>query len=164
MVDLCRQSLVFESVREVAACFRTIAADPAVRLLRVKNRLDPSYDPAHTAGYRDVGLNFQVVALFFGSAFLLSSGLVSLFLYPSLPPYLLHSLTISLTLSRFLTFSSLFDTEPIKLVSVSVARTSFLLVRAALALALSLAFISSFLPLVFSTSLPLRPQRMGGEK
>ena len=58
-MDVCRQCLVFESVADLAACFRAAAADPDVRLLRVKNRLDPAYDPAGTAGYRDLALNLQ---------------------------------------------------------------------------------------------------------
>ena len=58
-MDLCRQSLVFEAVSDLSACLRAILADPDVRLCRIKNRLDPEYDPARTAGYRDVALNFQ---------------------------------------------------------------------------------------------------------
>ncbi len=61
LVDLCRQSIVFESPGGVAACLAAIAADPTVALCRVKNRLDPKYDAAKSAGYRDVGLNLRMV-------------------------------------------------------------------------------------------------------
>ena len=61
LVDLCRQSIVFESVGDVTACLAAIRADPEVVVLRVKNRLDPGYDSAASAGYRDVALNIRLV-------------------------------------------------------------------------------------------------------
>jgi hypothetical protein len=57
LVDICRQAIVFDTVCDLAACLRAIRDDPAARLLRVKNRLDPAYDAATSAGYRDVALN-----------------------------------------------------------------------------------------------------------
>ena len=36
LVDLCRQSIVFEDVAGVAACLRAISEDPDVTILRVK--------------------------------------------------------------------------------------------------------------------------------
>ncbi len=61
LVDLCRQSVVFESPANVATCLATIAADPAVSIVRIKNRLDPKYDAALSAGYRDVAINLRMV-------------------------------------------------------------------------------------------------------
>ena len=49
-MDLCRQSVVFEGPAGVAACLAAIRADPEARVLRVKNRLDPTYDAAASAG------------------------------------------------------------------------------------------------------------------
>ena len=52
LTDVCRQSLVFKDLAGVASCLRSIAQDPEVAVLRVKNRLDPSYDARTSAGYR----------------------------------------------------------------------------------------------------------------
>ena len=60
-MDLCRQSIVFEEIAGLAACLACIASDPDVKVLRIKNRLDPDYDAAVSAGYRDVGLNLRLV-------------------------------------------------------------------------------------------------------
>ena len=60
VMDICRQSLIFDDPREVAACLRAVAADPAVAILRVKNRLSPAYDSRRSAGYRDVALNLRL--------------------------------------------------------------------------------------------------------
>ena len=62
LVDVCRQSIAFESLAELTACLRAIAADPEVTVVRVKNRLDPAYDSADSAGYRDVALNLRIVS------------------------------------------------------------------------------------------------------
>ena len=56
LVDVCRQCIVFETVRDLRACVDVIAADPDAAVLRVKNRLDPAYDAAVSAGYRDVNV------------------------------------------------------------------------------------------------------------
>ena len=51
-----------DQVADLTTCLRAVTTDPSVRLCRIKNRLDPAYDPGGTAGYRDVGLNFRVCA------------------------------------------------------------------------------------------------------
>ena len=56
LVDVCRQSIVFVTVQDLLSCLNAIAVDPDVVLLRVKNRLDPDYDAAMSAGYRDVNI------------------------------------------------------------------------------------------------------------
>ena len=61
LVDLCRQSIIFESPSDIAACLAAIAADPAVSLVRIKNRLDPQYNALSSAGYRDVAINLRMV-------------------------------------------------------------------------------------------------------
>jgi hypothetical protein len=50
LVDVCRQSIVYASLADLAAGLDAIASDPAVRLVRVKNRLSPSYSAAQSAG------------------------------------------------------------------------------------------------------------------
>ncbi len=52
LTDVCRQSVVFDGLAGVAACLRTIQADPEVAVLRVKNRLDRTYNARTSAGYR----------------------------------------------------------------------------------------------------------------
>ena len=60
LVDLCRQSLYFGNLDEILQCLKLIAEDPTVELLRVHNRLRPSFDASATAGYRDVLLNLKL--------------------------------------------------------------------------------------------------------
>ena len=62
IVDLCRQSIVFEDLNDIAACLRVIGADSEVHMLRVKNRLDLKHRSSVSAGYRDVGMNLQIVS------------------------------------------------------------------------------------------------------
>ena len=61
LVDLCRQSIVFDDLQNLAACLEAISSDPEARVVRVKNRFDPSYDGNETAGYRSVSLNLKLV-------------------------------------------------------------------------------------------------------
>ncbi len=52
--DVCREGLVFSGPDGVARCLAAIGADPAVRVVRVKNRMDLKYDPSWSAGFRCV--------------------------------------------------------------------------------------------------------------
>jgi len=60
LLDVCRQSIVFENVKDLIACVHLIQADPEVTIVRVKNRLDPSYNSYASAGYRDLALNMRI--------------------------------------------------------------------------------------------------------
>ena len=62
LVDVCRQSIVFQTVDNITVCLESIAEDPDIRVLRVKNRLDPGFDARLSAGYRDLALNLQIVS------------------------------------------------------------------------------------------------------
>jgi hypothetical protein len=62
LVDVCRQSIVFQTVDNITVCLESIARDPDIRVLRVKNRLDPGFDARLSAGYRDLALNLQIVS------------------------------------------------------------------------------------------------------
>ena len=44
--------VVFDGLGDLTDYLAAAAADPEARVVRVKNRLDPSHDPADTAGYR----------------------------------------------------------------------------------------------------------------
>jgi hypothetical protein len=61
LLDICRQSIIFDDVPAMTACLRTITADPDAEILRVKNRLDPDFDSAQSAGYRDILLSLCIV-------------------------------------------------------------------------------------------------------
>jgi hypothetical protein len=58
--DLVRCSLVFETAEHVEAALDLILVDPAVRILRVKNRFASTYDAKESCGYRDIQLNAVV--------------------------------------------------------------------------------------------------------
>ena len=60
LLDVCREVLVFETVEDLCTMLEHIHRDQEVRIVRVKNRLDPDYDSALSAGYRDVMINLQI--------------------------------------------------------------------------------------------------------
>jgi hypothetical protein len=54
-VDLVRSSIVFDELKDLVACFEEVSKDERISIMKVKNRLDPSYDAMKlSAGYRDV--------------------------------------------------------------------------------------------------------------
>ena len=57
LLDCCRQSLYFDRVDRLLKCLQAIHQDHAVQVLRVHNKLRPTYNAATTAGYRDVLVN-----------------------------------------------------------------------------------------------------------
>jgi len=60
LLDICRQSCVFENVKDLQLCLQVLRTDSEVNILRLKNRLDPGYNASQTGGYRDVALNLQI--------------------------------------------------------------------------------------------------------
>ena len=62
LVDLCRQSIVFTSIVDLAQCLKLIEDDPEIQLERIKNRLDPAYRSVLSGGYRDVAVNLRIVS------------------------------------------------------------------------------------------------------
>uniref|UniRef100_A0A7S0W940 RelA/SpoT domain-containing protein n=1 Tax=Hemiselmis tepida TaxID=464990 RepID=A0A7S0W940_9CRYP len=60
LLDVCRQSIVFDNVKDLTACLIQIYEDPEATIVRIKNRLDPSYNSYASAGYRDVALNLRI--------------------------------------------------------------------------------------------------------
>jgi len=51
LLDICRQSIYFESVSDIIQCLQVINNDKEVVIERIKNRLDPDYDSCISAGY-----------------------------------------------------------------------------------------------------------------
>jgi len=56
LLDVSRDTLVFEHTWNIAECLNTIRCDPEVEIVGVKNRMTPRYDASTTIGYRDVAL------------------------------------------------------------------------------------------------------------
>ena len=61
LTDFCRQAIIFDSVADITRCLNEIQNDQSVSIVRIKNRLDPQYDVAQTAGYRDVNINIRML-------------------------------------------------------------------------------------------------------
>ena len=60
LVDICRQTIIFDDLSSLAECMRIISGDTEARVVRIKNRLDPAFNTARSAGYRDLALNLKV--------------------------------------------------------------------------------------------------------
>ncbi len=60
LVDLCRHNIIFNDTMDIVVCLRMINADPDIRVVRVKNRLDTDYKASISRGYRDVMINLQI--------------------------------------------------------------------------------------------------------
>jgi hypothetical protein len=61
LTDFCRQAIIFDSVADITRCLNEIQKDRSVSIVRIKNRLDPKFDAAPTAGYRDVNINIRIL-------------------------------------------------------------------------------------------------------
>ena len=61
LLDICRQTIIFEDPSSLAKCMSIIDRDSEANVVRVKNRLDPTFNTARSAGYRDVALNLKLV-------------------------------------------------------------------------------------------------------
>jgi len=63
LLDICRQSIVFETPHDLAACLSIISEDPEIQVLSIKNRLCPDYEAtSRSLGYRDVNLNVRIAS------------------------------------------------------------------------------------------------------
>ncbi len=60
LLDICRQRIVFDSIRDMITCMQTIESDSDIRIVRIKNRMDPSYDAQISAGFRYVHINLCI--------------------------------------------------------------------------------------------------------
>ena len=54
VLDVVRTTVTFDDLDALSSCLGGISSDPAVSILRVKNRYSPEFDSAD--GYRDVSL------------------------------------------------------------------------------------------------------------
>ena len=62
LVDVCRQSIIFDSVAGMVSCLELITRDNNVEVIRIKNKMDPAYNSTRSVGYRDVALNLRVIS------------------------------------------------------------------------------------------------------
>ncbi|EKX36814.1 hypothetical protein GUITHDRAFT_155121 [Guillardia theta CCMP2712] len=60
LLDVVRQSMVFESLEEIVRCLKGICEDQELVILRVKNRFDPDFTSQQSGAYRDVCLNVRL--------------------------------------------------------------------------------------------------------
>jgi len=60
LLDVCRHNIVFENLADLEECCGVIAADPDVRIVRIKNRLSEQTVSKEHAGYRDVMINLRI--------------------------------------------------------------------------------------------------------
>jgi hypothetical protein len=58
--DLCRQSIIFESVDDITRCLETLLADDEVVVERIVNRLDPAVSAYKTLGFRSLIVNLRI--------------------------------------------------------------------------------------------------------
>ncbi len=63
LVDVCRKQIIFERHEDLLTCVKLILDDAELRIVRVKNRFDNSYNAAISCGYRDVSFNIRIVTL-----------------------------------------------------------------------------------------------------
>lgn len=61
IIDLVRASISFETLDALLWCVQRLVDDPTVAILQVKNRFDPDYNSADSAGYRNLSISFVVV-------------------------------------------------------------------------------------------------------
>jgi len=61
VLDICRQSITFKTVQDVELCLKAIAADPTVKIVRLKNRMSLEDDARDTGGYRDCLINLRIL-------------------------------------------------------------------------------------------------------
>ena len=59
-MDICRQSIYFETVADICCCLTAMSKDPEIELARIKNRFDPALKSAESAGYRNIAVNLRV--------------------------------------------------------------------------------------------------------
>jgi len=61
LLDICRQSIYFDSIAGVAACLAAISSDPDVLISRIKNRFDPSLNSDVSAGFRNLAVSLRIM-------------------------------------------------------------------------------------------------------
>mmetsp|Transcript_40681 Transcript_40681/g.79649 ORF Transcript_40681/g.79649 Transcript_40681/m.79649 type:complete len:944 (-) Transcript_40681:97-2928(-) len=62
LIDVCRETLVFETPEDMAACLTAMLDNPDIVVVRMKNRLARDYDSSLTAGFRNVSVNIRIVS------------------------------------------------------------------------------------------------------
>jgi hypothetical protein len=58
--DLCRQSIIFESVDDLTLCLEALLADDELVVERIVNRLDPAVSAYKTLGFRSLIVNLRI--------------------------------------------------------------------------------------------------------
>lgn len=58
--DVCRQTIVFESVDDLTRCLEALLADDEMVVERINNRLDPAASAYQTLGFRSLVVNLRI--------------------------------------------------------------------------------------------------------
>eukprot|EP00960_Hanusia_phi_P015978 470913-Hanusia_phi.AAC.4 len=61
ILDICRQTVVFDDVQQIITCLRAICNDRDLHVLGIKNSLSTRFDSRKSAGYRHVALYFNIL-------------------------------------------------------------------------------------------------------
>ena len=61
IVDLVRNLIVCDSAEQIVAVVAKIVSTPNVAIVRVKNRLSPTFDVSQTGGWRNIAFNMLIV-------------------------------------------------------------------------------------------------------
>jgi len=85
MLDLCRQSVYFESVSDLTSYLAALSNDPCIEIVRIKNKMSPLCDSSNDdflfSGYRFVSVNCRI-RTFESAALCVSSHVCELLLVP----------------------------------------------------------------------------------
>ena len=54
LLDICRHTIVFQTIADLTNCLAALIADPEVQIMRIKNRYSREYDATQSAGYRSI--------------------------------------------------------------------------------------------------------------
>ncbi len=60
LMDICRQSIYFNSIADICSCLSAMSKDPEIALVRIKNRFNPALKSVESAGYRNLAINLRV--------------------------------------------------------------------------------------------------------
>jgi hypothetical protein len=60
LIDICRQSIYFDSIADICSCLLAMSQDPDIALVRIKNRFNPALQSVESAGYRNLAVNLRV--------------------------------------------------------------------------------------------------------
>ena len=52
LLDVCRQTIIFEHISDLTCCLEVMASDDEIEIVQLKNRMDEDYDASFSGGFR----------------------------------------------------------------------------------------------------------------